>query len=75
MFEPDIKEELEKGLLKVIPVEEGNVVFFTDIVFHNELPLSPPAQAFLKIVEEAKGQFKRELKLDLFPQSPVLQAF
>jgi DNA-binding transcriptional LysR family regulator len=29
MFEPDIKEELEKGTLKVIPVEEGNITFFT----------------------------------------------
>ncbi len=75
MFEPDIKEELEKGLLKVIPIEEGNVVFFTDIVYHAEQPLSPPAQAFLKIVEEAKEQFKRELKVDLFPRSPVLRAF
>ena len=75
MFEPDIKEELEKGLLKVIPIEEGNVVFLTDIVYHSEQPLSPPAHAFLKIVEEAKEQFKRELKIDLFPRSPVLQAF
>ncbi len=75
MFEPDIEEELEKGFLRVIPMEEGNVVFFTDIVYHSEQPLSPPAQAFLKIVQEAKEQFKRELKVDLFPRSPVLQAF
>jgi len=75
MFEPDIKEELEKGRLKVIPIEEGNVVFFTDIVYHSEQPLSPPAQAFLKIVEEAREQFKRDLKVDLFPRSAVLQAF
>lgn len=75
MFEPDIKEELEKGLLKVIPIEEGNVVFFTDIVYHSEQPLSPPAQAFLRIVEELKGQFKRELRVDLFPPRSVLQAF
>ena len=75
MFEPDIKEELEKGLLKVIPIEEGNVIFFTDIVYHSEQPLSPPAQALLKIVEESKDQFKRELRVDLFPPSSVLQAF
>jgi DNA-binding transcriptional LysR family regulator len=75
MFEPDIKEELEKGLLKVIPIEEGDVVFFTDIVYHSEQPLSPPAQALLKIVEESKDQFKRELRVDLFPPSSVLQAF
>lgn len=75
MFEPDIKEELEKGLLKVIPIEEGNVIFFTDIVYHSEQPLSPPAQALLKIVEESKDQFKKELRVDLFPPGSVLQAF
>ncbi|MGA2515244.1 MAG: LysR family transcriptional regulator [Thermodesulfobacteriota bacterium] len=75
MFEPDIKEELEKGLLKVIPIEGGNVIFFTDIVYHSEQPLSPPAQALLKIVEESKDQFKKELRVDLFPPSSVLQAF
>ena len=75
MFEPDIKEELEKGLLKIIPIEEGNVVFFTDIIYHSEQPLSPPAQAFFKIVEESKGHFKRGLRVNLFPPSSVLQAF
>ena len=54
MFEPDIKEELEKGILKVIPIEEGNILFFADIVYHCEQPLSPPAQALLKIVEESR---------------------
>ncbi|HXX36204.1 MAG TPA: LysR family transcriptional regulator [Thermodesulfobacteriota bacterium] len=73
MFEPDIKEELEKGLLKVIPIEEGNVSFFTDIVYHAEQPLSPPAQAFLRIVEELKGQLRGELRSNLSPPSSVLQ--
>jgi len=54
MFEPDIKEELEKGALKVIPVEEGNILFFTDLIYDSEKPLSPPAQAFTKMVEELK---------------------
>jgi DNA-binding transcriptional LysR family regulator len=56
MFEPDIKEELEKGTLKVIPIEEGNIVFFTDIIYHSEKSLSPPSQAFLKMVKELKGE-------------------
>ena len=55
MFEPDIKEELEKGALKVIPIEEGNIIFFTDLIYDSEKSLSPPAQAFLKMVEELKG--------------------
>ncbi len=56
MFKPDIQEELEKGTLKVIPVEEGNIIFFTDIIYHSEKSPSPPAQAFLKMVEELKGE-------------------
>jgi len=56
MFEPDIKDELEKGILKVISLEEGNIIFFTDIIYNSEKFLSPPAQAFLKMVEELKGK-------------------
>jgi hypothetical protein len=56
MFEPDIKEELEEGTLKVIPIEEGNIIFFTDIIYHSEKSLSPPSQAFLKMVKELKKE-------------------
>jgi len=73
MFEPDIKEELEKGILKVIPIEEGNILFFADIVYHCEQPLSPPAQALLKIVEESRTQSKGELRADLVPPSSVFK--
>ncbi len=73
MFEPDIKEELEKGILKVVPIEEGNIIFFADIIYQNEQPLSPPAQAFLKIVEELKDQFKGDLKVAFIPPNFVLQ--
>jgi len=59
MFEPDIKEELERGTLRVIFVEEGNIIFFTDIIHHSEKTLSPPGQAFLNVVNE----LKRELVL------------
>ena len=73
MFEPDIEEELEKGILKIIPVEEGNIIFFTDIVYHSEQPLSPPAQALLKIVEESRPLSQGEPRADLVPPSSVLQ--
>lgn len=56
MFEPDIKEELKKGTLKVIMIEEGNIIFFTDIIYHSEKSLSPPSQAFLKMVSELKAE-------------------
>lgn len=73
MFEPDIKEELEKGILKVIPIEEGNIIFIADIVYHGEQPLSPPAQALLKIVEESRALPKGDLRAVLIPPSSVLQ--
>lgn len=56
MFEPDIKVELEVGTLRVIPLEEGNIIFFTDIIYHSERSLSPPGQAFLNMVEELKRE-------------------
>ena len=56
MFEPDIKEELERGTLKVIFVEEGNIIFFTDIIYHSEKTLSPPGLAFLNVVNELKRE-------------------
>ncbi len=56
MFEPDIKEELERGTLKVIFIEEGNIIFFTDIIYHSEKTLSPPGQAFLNVVNELKRE-------------------
>ena len=56
MFKPDIKEELEKGTLRVVTIEEGNIIFFTDIIYHSEKSLSPPSQAFLKMVNELKGE-------------------
>lgn len=68
MFEPDIKEELEKGILKVIAIDEGNIILFTDIIFFNEKSLSPPAEAFLKMVGELGGQMKREFKAELASQ-------
>ena len=56
MFEPDIKEELDRGTLRVVPIEEGNIIFFTDVIYYGEKPLSPPAQTFLKMVNELKGE-------------------
>jgi DNA-binding transcriptional LysR family regulator len=62
MIEPDIKEELEKGILKIVPVDEGSITLFTDFIHHTEKSLSPPAEAFLKMVDELKGQLKRDFK-------------
>ena len=56
MFEPDIEEELERRTLKVIFVEEGNIMFFTDIIYHSEKTLSPPGLAFLNVVNDLKRE-------------------
>jgi len=56
MFEPDIKKELEKRILKVIPIEEGNISFYADIIYHSEKSLAPPAKAFLEMAEKLKGE-------------------
>jgi DNA-binding transcriptional LysR family regulator len=68
MFEPDIKGELERGTLKVIPIDEGNIMLFTDIISYNEKSLSPPAEAFLKMVGELRGQMRGEFKGEHAPQ-------
>jgi len=62
MIEPDIKEELEKGILKIIPIDEGSITLFTDFIYHNEKSLPPAAEAFLKMVGELRGQIRREFK-------------
>lgn len=73
MIEPDIKEELEKGILKIIPIDEGSITLFTDFIYHNEKALSPPAEAFLKMVGELRGQIRREFKaLSVSQMSPSL---
>jgi DNA-binding transcriptional LysR family regulator len=75
MFEPDIKDELEKGTLKVIFIEEGNIIFFTDLIYHSEKSLSPPSQAFLRMVGELRGQGKGEFRAGFVPPSSVLQTY
>lgn len=50
LIERDIKKELGEGILKIIPVDEGNITLFTDFIYHSEKALSPPAGAFLKMV-------------------------
>jgi DNA-binding transcriptional LysR family regulator len=62
MIEPDIKKELQEGILKIIPIDEGNITLFTDFIYHNEKALSPPAEAFLKMVGELRPQIRREFK-------------
>jgi len=61
-IEPDIQEELEKGILKIIPIDEGNIILFTDMIYHNEKSLSPPAQVFVKMLEELRDPIRKKFK-------------
>ncbi len=61
-IEPDIQEELEKGILKIIPIDEGNIILFTDMIYHNEKSLSPPAQVFVKMLEELQDPIRKKFK-------------
>jgi hypothetical protein len=48
------RNQLKEETPKVIPIGEGNIIFFTDLIYDSEKPLSPPALAFTKMVEELK---------------------
>ena len=51
LYEPEIRLEAGFGLLKPIRIREGPLVIHTDIVYARDVDLSPPAQAFLRLVE------------------------
>ena len=50
-YKPEIQLEVRKGLLKSIDIEEGPILIQTNIVFPKDVDLSPPAQAFLRLIE------------------------
>jgi DNA-binding transcriptional LysR family regulator len=48
--EPEIEFEAKMGLLNYLDIKEGPIWIQTDIVFPRRVNLSPPAEAFLRIV-------------------------
>ena len=52
MFLPNIADEIAKGALTAIPVEDCEIQLGIDIVMNKETALSPVAEAFLKILKE-----------------------
>jgi len=52
MFLPNVKEELTRGLLKIVPIADSEVSYDIDILFNREMPQSPVMEAFLAIIRE-----------------------
>ncbi|MGD2098092.1 MAG: LysR family transcriptional regulator [Desulfobacterales bacterium] len=53
LYKPEIELEVKMGLLKPLDIKEGPIWVQTDIVFARRADLSPPAQAFLRIISSA----------------------
>jgi DNA-binding transcriptional LysR family regulator len=51
LYKPEIELEAKMGLLKPLDINEGRIWVQTDIVFARKANLSPPAQAFLRIIQ------------------------
>jgi DNA-binding transcriptional LysR family regulator len=51
LYKPEIELEARMGLLNPLDIKEGPIWVQTDIVFARRANLSPPAQAFLRIIK------------------------
>ncbi|NOX35094.1 MAG: LysR family transcriptional regulator [Deltaproteobacteria bacterium] len=52
LYKPEIRLEVAQGVLKPVPVKEGPIFVQTDTVFPRDVDPSPPAKAFLQLIEE-----------------------
>jgi DNA-binding transcriptional LysR family regulator len=51
LYKPEFQQEVKMGLLKFMPIKEGPILIQSDIVFPIDMELSPPAQAFLRLIQ------------------------
>lgn len=51
LYQPEIRMEAGIGLIKPVRLKEGPLVIQTDIVYPRNVDLSPPAEAFLRLIE------------------------
>jgi len=54
-----VKAAIERGSFKIISIRGLNIEGQTYIVYHNERPLSPNAEEFLKLLWDWRGQQHR----------------
>ena len=52
MFLPNVKEELERGTLKILPIADSEVTYDIDILLNREMPQSPVTENFLSVIRE-----------------------
>jgi len=52
MFLPNVKEELERGTLKILPIADSEVTYDIDILLNREMPQTPVMEAFLTVIRE-----------------------
>lgn len=52
LYRPEIRLEVSQEILKPVPIKEGPIFVQTDTVFPRDVDLSPPAKAFLQLIEE-----------------------
>lgn len=52
MFLPNVKEELERGILKILPIADSEVTYDIDILLNREIPQSPVMESFLGVIRE-----------------------
>lgn len=55
LYKPEIQLESRVGLIKPLNIKEGPILIQTDIVFPRDTDLSPPARAFLELIEAGEG--------------------
>jgi DNA-binding transcriptional LysR family regulator len=51
LYKPEVEREVEMGLMWCLSIIEGPILVQTDIVFPKDVELTPPAQAFLRLIE------------------------
>jgi DNA-binding transcriptional LysR family regulator len=51
LYKPEVDLEAKMGLLMPLPIKEGPILIQTDIVFPSDMELSPPARAFLNLID------------------------
>lgn len=51
LYKPEFQQEVKMGLMKFITIKEGPIFIQSDIVFPIDMELSPPAQAFLRLIQ------------------------
>lgn len=52
MFPPNVKDEVAFGKMKIVPICDGDLKAGIDLVVVRDTELSPPAKAFLGLIEE-----------------------